>query len=480
MKDFQTFRLAQFIREMHYTDLNEPIVGQLKKHLLDSIGSLIHSTDRPAIQKMAHQIMKLGEGGNCSAPLVGKTAADRAAQLYTAMIRYPDFMDNFLGKEATCHPSDNIGALLAASQLKDSTGKDFLLAMALGYEIECRLVQEIPVMIKGFDHTVLLAYSLTGALSKILSLDEEKTAHAIAISGCSFNPIVTSRASYTYEWKGFASSLIALGCMNNVLLAEEGMTGPVSLFEGPKGFEDVFDMKLEYDWRKEDFSLIQKCILKEFNSEVHTQSAIEAALGLKREYGFDCRDIDSIDVTTFLTAYHITGGGSYGDRTKVYSKEQADHSMPYVVAAALLDDKVFPEQLLPQRINSDDVQSLLRKVKAHTVSRLHKPVVLAGVIDPYTEAYPDKVISKVEITLANGKKIECKKNDYHGFFTRPMSWDDVEIKFKALTKNISPSAQQGIINIIGDLENRKISELIPLLAKPREKTPRPVNVANQD
>lgn len=348
MKDLQTYRLAKFVHEPHTLDVTTK--EQLKKHLLDSMASLLFAIDKPVIQKLIRQIRQMGEGGPCWAPVIGKTAPDRAAQLFTALIRYPDFMDNFLGKEATCHPSDNIGALLVAGQLANSTGKNFLEAMALGYEIECRLVEEIPVMIKGFDHTLLLAYSLTAALCKMLSLTMEQTAHALAIAGCSISPLVTSRASYTYEWKGLASSQVASSCMNIVLLAKEGMTGPIALFEGPKSFEEIYGMNLKYDWRKEDFSLIRKCILKSYNAEVHTQPALEATLELKKEHGFTAADIESIDVTTFLTAYHIVGGGAYGDRTTVHSKEQADHSLPYLIAVALLDDDMYPEQLLPERI----------------------------------------------------------------------------------------------------------------------------------
>jgi len=62
--------------------------------------------------------------------------------------------------------------------------------LAIAYEIECRLVEEIPVMIKGFDHITLLAYSVTAALPKMFSLTEEQTAHALGIAGCSFNPLV--------------------------------------------------------------------------------------------------------------------------------------------------------------------------------------------------------------------------------------------------------------------------------------------------
>src|SRR5205085_1769476 len=152
---------------------------------------------------------------------------------------------------------------------------------------------------------------------------------------------------------------------------------------------------------------------------------------------------------------HIVGNGAYGDRTKVYSKEQADHSMPYVIAAVLLDDELYPEQFLPGRINQDDVQQLLKKVNVHTKSPLHKPVKLAGILDPYTSAYPEKLMTAVKITLNNGEKFEKEKEDYHGFFTRPFTWGNTVGKFQKLTSGIiSEKQQQQIIDIIAELEKR--------------------------
>jgi Uncharacterized protein involved in propionate catabolism len=463
----QTYKIANFALNSNYIDLPKETVDQLKRHLLDSIGSMIHAVAKPSIQKLFKQIKFLADGGNCNVPGAGKVAVDRAAQIFTALIRYPDFMDNFLGKEATCHPSDNIGGLLAAMQITKATGKDFLTAMAVGYEIECRLVEEIPVMMKGFDHTVLLAYSLTASLSKVFALSAEQAANALSIAGCSINPLVTCRASYTYEWKGFASSLVALNCMQTVLLAKQNMTGPLDIFDREKkGFEEIFGMKLKYDWKKDKFGLIRKCILKKYNSEVHTQTAIEAALDLQKLYKFSAADIKEINVTTFLTAYHIVGGGEYGDRTKVSSKEQADHSLFYLIAVALLDGDIYPDQFLPKRILKDDVQKLLKKIKVHTSFPLHEPKKVAGVLDKYTAAYPKWMYSKVEITLKNNDKFKLERKDYPGFFTRPFTWKDTTEKFKRLTNNIiASSLQEKIIDVIKDLENRKMKELYSLLNK---------------
>jgi 2-methylcitrate dehydratase len=323
-------------------------------------------------------------------------------------------MDNFMGKEATCHPSDNIGSLLAAAQFNATSGKAFLTAMAIAYQIECRLVIEIPVMEEGIDHTLLLAYSIAAACSKLMGLTKEQTANALAIAGCCISPLVTSRASYTYEWKGLASSLDAFTGINNVLLAREGVTGPVALFEGPKGFDEVFGMKLDYDWSKEDFSLINKAVLKTFNAEVHSQSVLEAVMELRARHNIIPTDIERIDVTTFLTCYHIIGGGAYGDRKTVHSKEQADHSLFYLVAVALLDGEVYPAQFEPARIEEKDVQELLQKVFVDTKFHLHKPMKLAGMLDPYTEAYPQKMKAKVAIKFKGGEELTCETEDYHG------------------------------------------------------------------
>lgn len=465
-KPLQNYQISRFALNAQYEAIGQASIEQLKRHLLDALGSLIYAAPKPAIQKLVRQLQEMGEGGKCKVPLLGQLPYDRAAQLYTALIRYPDFMDNFMGKEATCHPSDNIGPLLAVSQFKPTSGRDFLTAMAVAYQLECRLVLEIPVMKEGIDHTLLLGYSMTAGLARLLGLNEEQTAHALGITGTSISPMVTSRASYTYEWKGFASSMDALDCTNIVFLAQQGMTGPLASFEGPKGFDEVFGMKLEYDWSKETFELLSRCVLKKYNVEVHAQATLEAVDELRKTKQLKVEDIKSVELTTFLTAYHIIGSGAYGDRQIVESKEQADHSLFYAAAVLLLDGELYPEQYEPERITRRDVQELLRKVEVSTGFPLHEPLVVAGVLDPYTRAYPDKMKTKVEIKLKNGETLTREQDDYHGFFTRPFSWADTEKKFRRLSDSvIAAELQDELIGIIKNLEQQpSMSGLTDLLA----------------
>lgn len=371
-------------------------------------------------------------------------------------------MDNFLAKESTCHPSDNIGILLAACHLKDIPGETFLSAMATAYVVECVLTQNYPVMMAGFDHTTLLAFSATAGAGRLLDLSAKALTHALGIAGCNINPLVTSRASYTTEWKGLASALVNAGCMNLVMMAKNGISGPSDLFEIPeKGYNALHQQKLEHEWSVEDFQLLSHCILKTYNAEVHTQSVLELVQEMTEAHQLRAAAVTEVNITTFLTAYHIVGNGEYGDRTKVFTKEQADHSLPYLAAVVLLDRQVYPPQLAEERIAQEDVQSLLQKVKIHTGFPLHKPLKVAGILDPYTAAYPDKVRCKVEITTISGEQFTGEKEDYKGFFTRPLTFEEVKAKMVRLNKPyVSEEKINGVCDMIEQLENHTANELL--------------------
>jgi 2-methylcitrate dehydratase len=461
-----TTAMARFANLSAFNQLETGTVDQLKRHLLDALGSMIYASRQDTIQKCMRQLKAVQQSGDCSVPLLGTTGVDRAAQWYTQLIRYPDFMDNYLGKDATCHPSDNIGSILAAAQIVNASGRDILTAMAIAYQLQCKLVDDIPVMLKGIDHTMLLACSITATLCRLFSLNEEQAAHAIGIAACSFNPNVASRQSYTYEWKGLASSLVASACMQIVLMAKEGITGPVSYFEGSVGFEHLTGMKPHFRQEKGDFSLISRCILKSYNAEVHTQSAIEAMLQLRQQHNLVPGEIKEIEVTTFETAYDIVGGGHYGDRHMVQTKEQADHSMAYVIAVALIDGQVLPNQFMKERIRRPDVQELLRKVNTNTNFPLKTPRKVVDYLDPYTSVYPDKMPVKVTVTLNSGEELEQKCDDFRGFFTRPLTWEDVIDKFSNLCEGIiDRQLQDEIIRVINHLEKEDGRTLTGLLAR---------------
>ena len=186
----------------------------------------------------------------------------------------------------------------------------------------------------------------------------------MALSGTPFNALRVTRTGALSHWKGLAYPSTAFSCTHATFMAMRDITGPPEVFEGTKGFMDSIAGPFSIDWSKEGLDRVPLTGVKKYNAEAHSQQSIEGILELKEEHGFTAADVERIDIETFDVAYNIIGGGEEGDKTLVVNKEQADHSLPYIVAAAVLDGPVMPQQYTHERIHADDIQTLLKKVKA--------------------------------------------------------------------------------------------------------------------
>ena len=402
---------------------------------------------------LKNQVEDFDGARHCTLIGGGKAAPDRAALYNTALVRYLDFNDSYLAKGETCHPSDNIGAVLAASEYARQNGRNLLAALAVAYQVQCRLSDVAPVRAKGFDHTTQGSYAVAAAVSKALDLDQVRTANAIAICGTAFNALRVSRTGALSHWKGLAYPNTVFGCTHATFLAMRGITGPPEVFEGNKGFMDASAGKFKIDWLKEDLERVTKTSLKRYNAEIHSQSALEGILELKKEYALSGEEVAQVNIEIFDVAYDIIGGGEEGGKTLVRTKEEADHSLPYLVAVSILDGQVMPEQYQPDRIRSQDVQSLLRKVTI-------KPSA------DYSRRFPDEMPSRITLTLRDGRRVVKEKRDYEGFRTRPMSWETAVEKFERLVASYTDrSLCQGMINAVSHLESIQVNELTELLGK---------------
>lgn len=444
--------LASFIVKASYDDLSSEAKTQLKIRVLDSLGCAIGAADADVIRRLRQHTDDFGGREHCSLIGGGRSAPDRAAFYNSALIRYLDFNDSYLAKHETCHPSDNLGAILAASEYVRGNGKDLLTAMGVAYQVQCRLSDEAPVRAKGFDHATQGAYAVAAGASKALGLNLEQTVNALAISGAAFNSLRVTRTGALSNWKGLAYPNTAFGAVHGSFLAMRGITGPREVFEGNKGFMEAIAGFFHIDWSKEDMERVTRTILKKFNAEIHSQSALEGILDLKSSHGFRGEEIANIEVEVFDVAYHIIGGGEEGDKTAVHTKEEADHSLPYLIAVAALDGQVMPEQFRLERIQRWDVQSLLRRVRVRPNSA-------------YSDRFPSKLQCRTSVTLHNGTVLVKEKRDYKGFYTNPMNWDDVAGKFRHLgNRRIGTSLCSEIIDAVAGLEAISTEELLRLLA----------------
>lgn len=449
--------LASFVKKASYDQLSDDAIDQLKIRLLDSLGTAIGAVEGPPIKAIRNMIADLG--GNKMSSLIGggKTAIDRATLYNSGLVRYLDFNDSYLAEGETCHPSDNIGSILAAGELNEINGEDFLTALAVAYQVQCRLSDEAPVRDKGFDHTTQGSYAVAAGVSKALDLNEEQTANAIAISGTALNALRVTRTGALSNWKGLAYPHTAFGGTHAALLAKNGITGPPAVFEGNKGFMDSIAGEFSIDWSSEDLERVNKTIIKKYNAEIHSQSSLEGIIELKNEHNISPDDIEKIEIDIFDVAYNIIGGGEEGDKTIVRTKEEADHSLHYMVSAALLDGQVMPEQYSKQRIKADDIQSLLQKIEV----RPNKE---------FSGRFPDEMPVKITVQLNNGETYSIEKDDYEGFHSRPMSWKTIIEKFDSLSKRYtSKPLRAQIIETVQDLESHSIENLMKLLTDVKTK-----------
>src|SRR5215831_5990524 len=454
LKDMtQVEQLADFIANAGLRDMSAFAVQELKIRVLDAVGCALGALSGELIRTLKEQVDDFGGRDHCTLVGGGKTAPDRAAFFNCALVRYLDFNDSYLAKGETCHPSDNLGAVLAACEYANRTGRDFLTALAVAYQVQCRLSDVAPVRAKGFDHTTQGAYAVAAGVSKALGLDQKRTANALAISGTAFNALRVTRTGSLSHWKGLAYPNTAFGATYDTFLAMRGVTGPPEVFEGNKGFMETIAGRFEIDWSGEDLERVSRTIVKKYNAEIHSQSAIEGVLELKHAHGFTAADVTRIEIETFDVAYHIIGGGEEGSKSIVRTKEEADHSLPYIVAVAILDDQVMPEQYRPERIRRPDVQALLRKIEVRPS-------------DDYSRRFPDEMPCRITVALNDGRILTKEKRDYEGFVARPMSWETVAQKFEQLSAPYAVDAQRReIIDAIANLEAIEVADLARLLDK---------------
>jgi 2-methylcitrate dehydratase len=447
-------QLADFVVQASFSDLSLLAMNELKIRVLDSLGCALGALDQGPMPRLKLHTEEFGGRELCTLIGGNKSAPDRAAFYNGALVRYLDFNDSYLAEGETCHPSDNLAAVLAASEYVKASGRDFLVALAVAYQVQCRLSDAAPVRSRGFDHTTQGAYAVATGVSKALNLDAYRTAHAISISGAAFNALRVTRTGVLSNWKGLAYPNTGLGATHAAFLAMRGITGPLEVFEGNKGFMQTIAGPFDIDWSKEQLDRVPRTILKRYNAEVHSQSSIECALELRNESHIAPHDIIRVDVEIFDVAYHIIGGGEEGSKRSVTTKEEADHSLPYILAVALLDGDVGPRQYAPERIRAADVQQLLAKVFVRPSSE-------------FSRAFPSSMPCRIKIHLTNGRIAEKERRDYPGFFTSPMPWEAVVEKFRSLCAHVDPSLSRAVVEAVATLETISICELTEILEKAR-------------
>jgi 2-methylcitrate dehydratase len=412
-------RLAEWTAAVRFEQLAPEVVHEVKRRVLDSLGCA-YGAYGSEVARIARTVGTSAES-RPGATIIGlrhPALPVLAAFANGAMVRYLDYNDTYLSLEPA-HPSDNIPACFAAAEAAGADGRALIAAIAAAYEVQCRLCDAASIRARGWDHVTYGCFSTALAAGKLMGLDVDRLEQAVNLAGVNAAAIRQTRVGQLSMWKGCAFANAARNGVFAACLASCGMTGPDEIFEGPMGFwkqvSGPFEMDVE-GWGPP--SMILQTSIKYWPAEYHSQSAIDAALSMREQLG-DPGEILAVKISSFDAAVDIIG--SETEKWHPTSRETADHSMPYCVAAALLDGEVGLEQFSLERIGRADVHDLMQKI---TVVR--NPDL--------TARYPEGIPNRLEITTSTGDTLVREVTYPRGHARNPMTDEEVVTKYQALAR----------------------------------------------
>lgn len=443
-------RLAEFALSVRADDLPGAVVDEAVRRLIDTFACAVGALDEPAPQAARRAAARVQ--GSPGATLIGggRSAPDWAAFSNGVHIRYLDCNDTYLSLEPA-HPSDNWAAVMAVGEAVGATGRDWIAAAAVAYEVQCRLCDAASIRARGWDHTTYGAFSSTLAAARLLRLEHQPTVHALGIAGTTGTALRLTRAGELSMWKGCAFAHAARNGVFAALLAAEGLTGPAPLFEGEMGFWqqvsgpfviDRLGGPAASDW------MLPRTSIKFVPAEYHSQSAIAAAFALRERIGDPSR-VRSIEIATFRTAVEIIGHDP--EKWRPRTRETADHSLPYCTAVALVDGQVTAAQFTPERLADP---ALLDLVARTTVTE--DPSLTAG--------YPAGIPNRVRLTLDDGTVLEHEVAFPPGHDRNPLTDDQLAAKFQGLVDPVLGTDRAGrLLARLRQLpDDPRPHELVPL------------------
>ncbi|MDO8523230.1 MAG: MmgE/PrpD family protein [bacterium] len=436
--------LCGFAVNLKFGDLQREAIHEAKRRIIDALACLIAGSDDPACV-----LTRGGSEGkntayyNAFAFGMPKTyTLEDAAFLNSHSIRVLDWNDTYLSKEPA-HPSDNIGALLAMLGNKNCDGENFITAMVLAYEIQCRFCDAASLRKRGWDHTYYLQLSSAIACGKILGLSKEEMIHAASRSLVRV-PLRQGRAGskLSHEKALYAAEASRIG-ISAAIMAQNGTTGSSEIIEGEFGVlkQIVGELDLSaFNNLGKNFKIL-KTHIKPYPVEYHAQAAVEAALRIRKI--IDAKNIEGIDITTYEFAKSVIGDKA---KRRPETKESADHSLYFVLASTLLDGEMSLQSYRPERLQSAQICELIDKMSD------------IAILDEYEKAYYDKLLPEFPISLKvltkDGWWIKEDVRIPKGHFADPLSDDDIASKLKNLSqKKLSGDSQKKLLDICWGLEN---------------------------
>jgi 2-methylcitrate dehydratase len=450
-KQWVTEPMSQWAAQLTYEQLSTEAVYQAKRFFLDSVGCALGGLRQHDISIALSVLSEIAGKGPATVFGTGERIDVVSATLANAlMIRSMDYNDIYW-KQDPSHPSDIFPAAIAGCERMESDGNELIVGLVLGHEFEMRFCEAgFPgVEERGWHHATLTAFVSPIVAGRMLHLTSEQIQNAIGISGVRHVTLGSVSAGDLTMVKNTADPMATQSGMLAALMAEKGYTGPVHVIEGKEGFVhcmgpewklNILTDGLGDSWR------ITQCGMKGFPTEALTHAPISATIDLLKQYDLRPEDVSKVLIHTLSRAADILSDPSkYDPRTR----ETADHSLPFVIAVALVDRAVTPLSFTDEKINDPRIRAQLRKVE------------LVG--DPAIDkVFPGLQRTVVKITTTDGRLLKRELDYPKGDPRNPLTDKEIEEKFSALAEGVlSAPAQKKLVDAIWNLD--KISSVRSLM-----------------
>jgi 2-methylcitrate dehydratase len=445
-----THDFAEFTVGLTYDRIPEDARAAAKRFIFDSLGCAVGGLKQKDTQIYRRVLDFLG--GNPHATIIGtgaKVSLVHAALVNSLLIRVMDYNDIYWMQDPS-HPSDIIPAALSVGEFAGKGGAEVLTAVVIAYELEMRLCEfAVPgIRERGWHHATLTQLASPFVAGKMLDLNVEQLVNAAGISGSAHASTGSVTAGKLTMMKNTVDPLATAAGVEAALLAREGYTGPEHVIDGKEGLMhclgEGWEVSRMRDGLGETFR-ITSCGMKAHPTEALTHAPITATLNLIRANDLSPDRIASVEVKTIARAADILSDPS---KYNPQSKETADHSLPYCLAAACARGKVTPQEFEPQSIQDPAIRRFL-------------PMIKVSAEPEYEALFPAKQPNLVRIKTVDGRSFEEYVEYPKGHAASPMDREELMVKFAALA---SPELSSQRVEEVYDLVDRleELRSLQPL------------------
>lgn len=433
--------LGAWAADLRYEDLPPQVVHAAKRMIVDTLGCAIGGYDsepsRIALDHAATVISTQPASVLCTGL---QTSPELAVFANGVMIRYLDYNDGYIGREAG-HPSDSIAALLTAAEIGKADGRELIVATVIAYEMFCRMCDIVNFKPMGFDHTTIGAMASVLGAARLMGLDRDQIATALSITVAANVALYQTRIGNVSMWKGCAYANASRNAIFFAQMAKRGMTGPSPVFEGRGGYfvavtRQPFELA-PFGGRGQPEFRIMDCLIKRYPLGQYSQSVVHAALEARSKVK-NVDDIAEIHVRTLHTAVEMMAGDP--DKWTPANRETADHSMPYTAGVALKYGSVDLPYFEDPYLHDPALLALVAKIRC-TVS------------EEANKREPEAMLCDMDIVMKDGRR-EAIRVEYHrGHPKNPMSDAEIEEKFRSLAgTQISADQADSLLHLLWNLE----------------------------